>query len=150
MKLMIDGTKPSSHSIVVIKDGFREYANRYLVYDDLRWDCPLFLNYKENQNNEDFIKRHLSSELKVSFDTIKLTYVSHRIHEKFSVSAQENKLYSHKFYLATMDEYPAFMQEDSFKCDGTVYHWRTITELEQDQKVQQKNMDIVRYVKELF
>lgn len=139
-----------SHSIVVIKDGFRDYPNRYLVYEDTRWNCQLFLNYKENPNNEDFIKRHISSELKIATEKIRLTYVSQKLHEKFSESAQRNKLYSHRFYLAEVSEYPEHLTQDSFECDGRTYYWRSIQELEKNERVQKVNSDILNFVKELF
>ena len=46
-----------NHSIDIIKDTFNKYPNRLLVYDDTRWNCKFFLNYKENPNNESFIKQ---------------------------------------------------------------------------------------------
>ena len=51
-----------NHSIIVIKDTFNEFSNRFLVYNDTKWDCKFFLNYKENINNESYIKEHLSNE----------------------------------------------------------------------------------------
>lgn len=138
------------HSIVVIKDSFQQFPNRYLVYEDKRWNCDFFLNYKENINNEDFIKNHISNELKINLDSIKLSYVGQRVHEKYSESAKEKKVYSHKFYLATIDTFPDFMKADSFECDGKKYKWLSISELEQDTNVQEKNLDILNYIKELF
>lgn len=49
-----------NYSIVLIKDSFQRFPNRFLVYEDKRWECKLFLNYKENPNNKEFIKNHLS------------------------------------------------------------------------------------------
>lgn len=139
-----------SHSIVVIKDSYQKFPNRFLVYEDKRWDCEFFPNYKENPNNEEFIKSHISSELKIEQRNIQLKFVSQKIHEKYSESAKENKIYSHKFYLATITDFPDFTQQASFECDGKTYHWRSMSELEENSEVQKKNMDIVNYVKELF
>ena len=138
-----------NHSIVVIKDTFNKYPNRMLVYDDTRWDCKFFLNYKENANNESFIKQHLSQELKIESHDIGLEYLGQRIHEKFSESAHEKKVYSHKFYLATIRNFSDLMRKDSFECDGRQYYWMTVPELEQDRNVQKKNSDILEYVKEM-
>ena len=138
-----------NHSIVVIKDTFNKYPNRMLVYDDTRWDCKFFLNYKENANNESFIKQHLSQELKIEPHDIDLEYHGQRIHEKFSESARKKKVYSHKFYLATIRNFSDLMQRDSFECDGRQYYWMTVPELEQDRNVQKKNSDILEYVKEM-
>jgi hypothetical protein len=59
-------------------------------------------------------------------------------------------MYSHKFYSATVKEFPQEMQNDSFEIDGRIYHWKNIPELEQDPNVQEKNLDVLNYVKELF
>jgi hypothetical protein len=59
-------------------------------------------------------------------------------------------VYSHKFYEATISEFPEDIKKDSFIRDGKEYHWRSIAELEQDESVQKKNLDILNYVKELF
>lgn len=139
-----------NHSIVIIKDSFLPFSNRYLVYDDRRWNCLLFPNYKDNPNNEEFIRSHISSELKVDVSKIRLSYVASRIHEKYSESAKCNKMYSHKFYLAQIDGFPDTMKQDSFECDGKLYFWKNITELELDDNVRKKNSDIVGFVKELF
>ena len=139
-----------NHSIVVIRDSFNPFPNRYLVYEDKSWNCQFFLNYKENPNNEEFIRNHISRELKIGPDDIELSYVAQKLHEKYSESAKENKVYSHKFYLAEIKKFPDQMQKDSFKCDGKTYYWKSLAELEEDKNVQKKNMDILNYVKELF
>ena len=139
-----------NHSIVVIKDSFQKFPNRFLVYEDNRWDCEFFLNYKENPNNEEFIRSHISNELKIDPGDIQLKYVGQKIHEKYSESAKEAKIYSHKFYLVTIKEFPDFMKQESFESDGREYHWRSMPELEQNPDVQKKNIDVVNFVKELF
>ena len=137
------------HSIVVIKDTYNNFSNRMLVYDDARWQCKLFLNYKSNPNNEDFIKKHLSQELKIEASGIELKYLGQRIHEKFSESAKKTKIYSHRFYSATIQSFPPLMLQDSFQCDGKRYYWMSMAELEQDENVKRKNSDILEYIKEL-
>lgn len=139
-----------NHSIVIIRASFRKYPNRLLVYDDLRWNCKFFLNYKENSNNEAFILDHLSRELKIEPGDITLKYLGQRIHEKYSESAKSNKVYSHKFYTAAIANFPEAMKKDSFDCDGRTYFWMPLAELEQDKNVQKKNSDILEYVKELI
>jgi hypothetical protein len=108
-----------------------------------------FLNYKDNENNENFIKGHISNELKIKQDDISLKYLTSRVHQKYSVSGEENRMYSHRFYLATVSEFPEYMKNDTFECDGRVYHWKSIPELEADRNVIEHNLDIVNYVKEL-
>lgn len=139
-----------NHSIVVIKDTFQKHPNRFMVYDDERWKCKLFMNYKENENNEQFIKEHLSGELKVDVNKINLYFKGARIHQKYSESAKKEKIFSHKFYLAVIDEFPEDTMEDSFEIDGRKYYWKSIPELEQDEVAMKKNSDVIGYVKELF
>lgn len=104
---------------------------------------------KENPNNESFIKQHISQELKIETFDITLDCLGQRIHEKFSESTHEEKVYSHRFYLAKISKFPDMMLQDSFECDGKQYYWMTVPELEQDENVQKKNNDILGYVKEL-
>ena len=138
-----------NHSIVLIKDSFQRFPNRFLVYEDKRWGCKLILNFKENPNNEEFIKNHLSGDLKIELDDINLSYLGQRIHEKYSESAKEEKVYCHKFYIANINQFPDKITKDSFEIDGKKYRWMTITELEMDEEVQKKNRDILEFVKEL-
>lgn len=137
-----------NHSIVVIMDSFNKYPNRFLVYDDLRWDCKLFVNYKDNINNEIYIKEHLSRELKVDIASIKVKYISQNISEKVSGSSNKTKVYCHKLYLATIENIPPDLRNDTFECDGRTYYWKSITELENDDKAMEKNSDIIKFVKE--
>ena len=105
MQILIDNVNTHNHLIIVIKDTFNDFSNKYLVYYDSKWDCKFFLNYKENINNESYIKEHLSSELKIPMDCINLKYVTSKIHEKYSESDKMNKIYSHKFYLADIKDF---------------------------------------------
>lgn len=139
-----------NHSIVIIKDTYRKHPNKILVYDDKRWQCKLFLNYKDNENNESFICEHISSELKINVDQIELRFVTKEIHQKYSVSAGMNKLYSHKFYLAIIKEFPKYMKSSSFEKEGRRYYWKSISELEDDKNTMNKNADIINYVKSYF
>ena len=109
----------------------------------------MFLNYKDNSNNEDFIKKHLSGDLKIELEDIKLSYLGQRIHEKYSESAKQQKVYCHKFYIADIRKFPDKMKQDSFEIDGKKYQWLSMAELEADEDVQKKNYDIVQFVKEL-
>lgn len=138
------------HSIVLIKDSFQELPSRRLVYEDSNWGCEFFLHYKDNAQNNDFIKDCIFAEFGIDKSNIKLYYVGSQVHEKYSESAKENRMYKHKFYVATIEQIPEFMKKDSFECNGKIYHWRTIAELEKDKNIQKKNMDIVKYAKLLY
>ena len=78
------------HSIVLVKDQFKKNSNRYLVYDDPRWGCKLFLNYHSMPNVNDDIKNirtRLSQELKLDENNIQGAFLFEKIHEKYSPTA---------------------------------------------------------------
>ena len=139
-----------NHSIIIVKDSFNKFPNRFLVYDDKVWECRLFINYNENENNEAFIKSHLSSELKVDISDITLKFTTMKIHEKLSQRDKINKMYCHKFYLADIKEFPQCAKDDTFTIGGKTYHWVTIQDLEADENAMAKNSDIISFVKEYF
>lgn len=137
-----------NHSIIAIKDTYSEFPNRFLVYDDSRWKCKLFLNYKINPNNEKFIMDHISHELKVKSEDISIDYLSQKIHEKYSQSHKEMRFYCHKLYLVTIKSFPDIMKHNSFEIDGVQYYWMSISEMERDRRIAEVNQDIVDFVKE--
>lgn len=137
-----------NYSLVLIRDSYKPYANRFLVVDDPRWRCKLFPYYKQNENNEDFIVDHLSRELKIKQSNISLRYRFDRISEKVSGSDGQRKVYCHKFYTADVQNFPEFMKSDTFECDEKVYHWLSISDLEKDADAMEKNSDIIAFVKQ--
>lgn len=137
-----------NHSIIAIRDSFNEYPNRFLVYDDAVWNCKLFINYKDNINNENFIQDHVSRELKVNASKIKVDYVSQLISEKISGRDHCKKVYCHKLFLITITDFPKQLQQDTFSIDGKTYHWMSIVALEKDKDAMAHNTDIIRFVKE--
>lgn len=137
-----------NYSLVLIRDSFNRHANRFLVVDDPRWKCKLFLYYKQNINNEGFILDHLSRELKIERSDISLHYCFDRISEKVSGSDGQRKVYSHKFYIADIQNFPDFMKQDTFSCDGKVYHWMSIGDLEKDADAMKNNSDIIAFVRQ--
>lgn len=137
-----------NHSIVAIRDSFNEYSNRFLVYDDPQWQCTLFINYKDNINNERYIKDHISRELKVDVSSINIRYISQNISEKVSGRDNQRKVYCHKLFLAKIENIPENMKKDTFECDGRTYHWKSIVDLERDNVAMKKNSDIIQFVKE--
>lgn len=137
-----------NHSIVAIQDTFNEYPNRFLVYDDPQWQCQLFINYKDNENNESFIKDHVSRELKVDISSITVKYISKIISQKVSGRDNKEKVYCHKLFLVKLKDIPAHMRNDTFECNRRTYHWQSILDLENNNAAIEKNSDIIRFVKE--
>ena len=137
-----------NHSIIAIQDTFNEYPNRFLVYDDPQWQCQLFINYKDNENNESFIKDHVSRELKVDISSITVKYISKIISQKVSGRDNKEKVYCHKLFLVKLKDIPKHMRNDTFECHNRIYHWQSILDLENDNEAMKKNSDIIRFVKE--
>ena len=144
--------KEHPHSIVLIKDTFNQHTNRYLLYYDSRWNCKLFLNYstitsgiKEVEAN---ISKHLQMELKVADYDIKGAYEFEKVHEKFSISSQENKCYRHRFYKYVISNFSENLKRDCFEIDGKKFYWMSIAEMECDSRIMEVNSDIVNMVKQ--
>ena len=135
------------HSIVAIKDSFSKYPNRFLLYFDTRWSCDLFLNFKENINNEQFIREKVSNQLKVAPEDILIEYVSQEMHEKYSVSHKEPRVYFHRLYRVTLKRFPETLKQDTFEIEGTRYRWMSISEMEADRHMMETNSDVVAFVK---
>lgn len=136
-----------NHSIIVIKDSFSKCPNRYLLYYDTRWSCDLFLNFKENINNESFIISGVSNRLKIDPSDISVKYITQKIHEKFSNSHKENRIYCHRLYLVSIKKFPNALKKNQFEVDGTQYKWMSIAEMEKDEQIMEINEDIVQFVK---
>ena len=136
------------HSIVAIKDTFNEYPNRFLLYYDARWKCYLFPNFKDNADNESFIKEGISNKLKVKADGIDMMFLTRKRQQKYSESHKENRTYLHSVYKATIKKFPAAERTDEFDVDGVKYRWMSIPEMESDDRIQKVNSDVVQLVKE--
>lgn len=135
-------------SIAVIKDTFNDYPNRFLLYYDERWKCKFFFNCKTVENDEMNIRAKLSNALKVQNEEITVEFVTEKITRKYSVSDQTDKVYDHKFYFVDFHTFSDNMKEKEFEVDGTKFYWMTLKDMESDEDIIKKNMDIVDVVKE--
>ena len=68
-------------------------------------------------------------ELKVSQDSLEGAVAFEKVHEKYSVSAKENRCYRHRFYQFLIKEFNE--------------------EMEQDKRIMEVNSDIVSMVKKV-
>ncbi len=145
--------KEHPHSIVLIKDTFNQNANRFLVYYDARWDCKLFLNYStitsDFKQDEDNIAKHLQMELKLPQNNLEGAFEFEQVHEKYSVSAKENRCYCHRFYVFRIKKFTDEISQDSFEIDGKKFCWMSIAEMENDKRIMEANSDIVSMVKKV-
>lgn len=137
-------------SIIAIKDDYRPFPNKYLLYYDTRWSCWFFPNFRtipDESENRRIICDKLSGQLKITPDSIELQRKADVIHRKYSVPNHTGKTYNHTLYDAKIDSFPDIMQHDHFNIDGLDYAWMSIPEMEKDPAIQEHNMDVVSFVK---
>lgn len=60
---------------------------------------------------------HPEMELKVEDYDIKGAYEFEKVHEKFSISSQENKCYRHRFYKYIISNFSENLKKDCFEID---------------------------------
>ena len=136
-----------THSIIIIKNKNGEY----LQYFDTRWDSYLFPNCKlTNENHKQLIEQHLIQNFNfLTSEKYTIEYVMDKVHTKFSESAKVNKEYHHYFYNIKLDNIPNFMQNPTFSANDKTFKWFSLTELEEDKRIQQVNSDIVSFIKDI-
>ena len=110
----------SVHSIIIIKKD-----DKYLNYFDDRWGMYLFPNIK-GHDIEDIKKMYNTEDVKFLFD---------KVHTKYSVSHNEDRVYHHYFFEVNKD------------VDGKYF---TLDELLEDDKVRENNSDIIGFIKEYY
>lgn len=136
-------------SVVAIKDSFQDFPNRFLLYYDDAWSCWFFPNFHTSEfQNEQSICQRLSNQLKVDSKSILLRYIADRVQSKYSERDKINKVYQHSLYQATLFSFPEVMKSDEFSIDGINYKWWTISDMEKDPVLFQKNNDVISFVKE--
>lgn len=136
-------------SIVAIKDSFCEFPNRFLLYYDDVWNCWFFLNFHTSEyQNEQNISQRISNQLKIDTGNIMIKYIADRMQPKYSERDKINKIYQHSLYQAIITEFPPFMKADEFTIEGIKYKWWTISDMEKDPEIWQKNNDVISFVKE--
>ena len=139
------------HSLVVIYNRDMAGTKRFLVYDDERWDCKLFLNYKtQARNNEAALIDKVSTDLQIDKSQMHCRYITSRIQEKYSVSHKENRVYNHKLYEISIDHLSEIFPENDFLKNGKHFYWMTLSEMEQDDNIAKKNLDVIDFVKEIL
>ena len=71
-----------------------------------------------------------------------------REHSARPESHHENRIYSHKLYLASVAGFPDVAKQNAFEIDGGQYCWMSISEMENDPRIMEVNADIVQFVKD--
>ena len=139
------------HSIICIRDTFNAVPTRFLLYYDERWDCKLFLNTNTvDKGNEAAILDQISSWLRLDKNSLYCRYLTSHVHEKYSVSHKENRVYSHRIYEVQIFAFPEMLRGDDFTIEDRHYYWMSMEDMENERNIQKKNMDVVNFVKDCF
>lgn len=134
------------HAIITIKNKKGEY----LQYFDERWKSFLFPNCKLiNDNHKELILECLKDKFNLNFTDIKINYLTDKIHEKFSESDKIIKEYHHYFYQIQYLELPNQLKNKTFINNNIRFAWLSLNELESDERIQEVNLDIVGFIKEM-
>ena len=138
-----------NHSLVIIKESFNDNMKRFLLYYDEKWDCKLFLNYKtQERGDEAAIIANVVKELKLNQKEVKCRYITSKLQEKYSVSHRENRIYNHRLYELQVNRFSEQEMEKDFVVNGKHYYWMSIEEMEKDDNIRNKNLEVVDFVKE--
>lgn len=57
-------------------------------------------------------------------------------------------MYNHRLYEVEFINIPKIMNENDFSIKSRHYYWMTISEMEKDDNIMKKNMEVVDFVKE--
>ena len=137
------------HSLIVIRFPDSSAEKKYLVYDDERWDCKLFPNYKtRDRADEESVINNVAMDLDVDKSQMSCRYISSRVQEKYSESHQENRVYNHRLYEIMIDEFPDNEKKDDFIVNDRHYYWMSISDMEKDSNIAKKNLEVIDFVKE--
>ena len=127
-------------SLIIIKDGYNQYSNKFLLRYDDRWNCWLLPYYKTADKDNEIVTinrlkndLHLSSEIELIKSRVDIT-------TKFSYSANRNKTYEHTYYEAKLSCSDT-MKEKEFIIDSVKYKWFSIDDMRKDADIIKKNAD---------
>ena len=90
----------------------------------------------------------MSVDLNLNSGDITCNYVTSRVQEKYSVSHLESRVYYLRLYEMYFNNIPDEFRKDNFEISGRHYYWMTIDEMEKDDNIKKKNLDVVDFVKE--
>ena len=87
-------------------------------------------------------------ELKLNQKEVKCRYITSKLQEKYSVSHRENRIYNHRLYELQVNRFSEQEMEKDFVVNGKHYYWMSIEEMEKDDNIRNKNLEVVDFVKE--
>lgn len=118
-----------THSIIIIKKD-----NKFINIYDNRWNMLLFPNIKGNNKND--IINYVKNTFCVNISEDNIKFLFDKVHEKYSISHKENRVYHHYFY-----------EVNDSNIKGNYY---SLDELLSDDKVMKNNSDIIGYIDKYY
>ncbi len=140
-------------SIIVMKDDFQEYPNKFLVYEDGRWGCKLFLNYfmqsADGEAEKDNQLEAVSNYLKINKSKMVIDFLFMKNSTKYSPTTHKDKTYDFYYYHVRIknNAFSNKMKQSSFEIDGRKFRWMSMDELMGDRATMERNSDVLRVVK---
>lgn len=140
-------------AIIVLRDEFNPYSNKYLVYYDTVWNCYLCLHYSYNPNNEETesdnaILKRVSNELCIKPELLSVISICKKDSCKHSYRTNETKFYHFHYYSTTInsDNTPDLMKQDEFEINEKKYYWKSIDELRNHKNTWERNSDVINFL----
>lgn len=139
----------NQYSLVAIANTYDDFPAKWLLRCDHDWkDTYLFLPYKTKGDNfkDDIsnIRSTLERELKVEKTNIEVSMlIEKKNHRKYSPKYGRDKVYDHRFYQATINNFPDNLKKDYFEIDQKKYKWMTFEEMKLDANILKYNIDVV-------
>ncbi|ERJ89114.1 hypothetical protein [Porphyromonas gingivalis] len=136
-------------SIFVIKDTFNIHSNRYLLYYDSTWRVWFFLWLRSLDYNE--IRKHISSVLQIPEKSVKVKLLRTQESTKTSIPSGVKKTYNFTIFEVDINkkgfEQNIILSSDSFNISNRDFRWMTMTEIENNQDILDKNRDVLSIIK---
>ena len=104
------------------------------------WD---FYKYRRNKYTHKVLMKEILNQKEV-----KCRYITSKLQEKYSVSHRENRIYNHRLYELQVNRFSEQEMEKDFVVNGKHYYWMSIEEMEKDDNIRNKNLEVVDFVKE--
>lgn len=135
-----------THAIIIIENN----KNEFLQYFDERWNSYLFPNCKLiDKHHTHSIKNYLLQNLNVKCETENIMYVMDKVHEKYSESANKIKQYHHFFYRIEKKGLLNEVLSKDFTINNVKFTWLSFDELQNNERIQKVNKDIVDLIKQI-
>lgn len=140
-------------AIIVLRDEFNSFSNKYLVYYDTVWNCYLCLHYSYNPKNEETesvsaILNRVSNELFIEHEFLSGTSICIKDSCKHSYRTNETKFYHFHYYSAIInaDHIPELLKQDQFEINDKKYYWKSIEELRNHRNTWERNSDVINFL----